>query len=457
MSAKKKVLMIANDFPPIGGAGVQRSLYFAKYLQQFGWLPVVLTVRDVAFPAKDPTLLTELPPEVQILRTESLELRRLAWHFGRIRSRLHAEVPSAGVTPKDSVAAVSDVSSPRHRELGRALKRWCFVPDDRVLWAPFAVPKALHAIKKNGISAIFATIPCYSSGVIGEVVSRRSGLPLLLDMRDPWTRDPYLPSPTHLHAWLNSRLERKAIARATRVVVISDEMRNRLCDAYPAMPAKKFVTITNGYDREKFSTVVPQDIGGRFVVAYSGSLYAHHRAALRAFCSAWSQLCERDADFERQSELWLIGRCDPEIRQELASWPALKATIFGYRPHNEALQILLGASALLLLIKNLDPGHDLVTIPGKLFEYIGANSPILMIGPEGDAADIVRNTAGCVHRERDLEQIAESLAEIYRGQSTPESPTAESPSRGLYDRKHLTSCLASQLDDLVAGWGLSAV
>ena len=40
------VLMIAYYFPPMGGAGVQRTLKFVKYLPEFGWQPHVLTVRD---------------------------------------------------------------------------------------------------------------------------------------------------------------------------------------------------------------------------------------------------------------------------------------------------------------------------------------------------------------------------------------------------------------------------
>jgi hypothetical protein len=39
----KKVLMIAHQFPPIGGSGVQRTVKFVKYLRDFGWEPVVLT------------------------------------------------------------------------------------------------------------------------------------------------------------------------------------------------------------------------------------------------------------------------------------------------------------------------------------------------------------------------------------------------------------------------------
>ncbi|RHW65667.1 glycosyl transferase family 1, partial [Clostridium botulinum] len=46
---KKQVLIVAQIFPPIGGSGVQRTLKFVKYLREFNWEPVVVTVGDTAF------------------------------------------------------------------------------------------------------------------------------------------------------------------------------------------------------------------------------------------------------------------------------------------------------------------------------------------------------------------------------------------------------------------------
>ena len=43
------VLIISYYFPPSGGPGVQRVLKFVKYLPEFGWRPVVLTVEDGDF------------------------------------------------------------------------------------------------------------------------------------------------------------------------------------------------------------------------------------------------------------------------------------------------------------------------------------------------------------------------------------------------------------------------
>src|SRR5436853_2714568 len=69
----KKVLIISYYFPPSGGPGVQRVLKFVKYLPQFGWEPIVLTVEDGDFPARDESLLKEIPDNVKVFRTKIFE------------------------------------------------------------------------------------------------------------------------------------------------------------------------------------------------------------------------------------------------------------------------------------------------------------------------------------------------------------------------------------------------
>lgn len=61
----KKLLFIAYHFPPYGGAGVQRSLKFVKYLPAYGIRPTVLTssaAPDQKWSPADPTLAHEIPP-----------------------------------------------------------------------------------------------------------------------------------------------------------------------------------------------------------------------------------------------------------------------------------------------------------------------------------------------------------------------------------------------------------
>ena len=68
------VLIVAYYFPPWGGAGVQRTLKYVKYLPHFGWQPVVLTARPQAVSLSDPTLIEDLAAAQVIHRTPALLL-----------------------------------------------------------------------------------------------------------------------------------------------------------------------------------------------------------------------------------------------------------------------------------------------------------------------------------------------------------------------------------------------
>ena len=72
----KKILIITYYFPPSGGAGVQRWLKFVKYLPQFGYEPVVLTVneKEASYPQIDESLLNDIPDNVRVERTHTREI-----------------------------------------------------------------------------------------------------------------------------------------------------------------------------------------------------------------------------------------------------------------------------------------------------------------------------------------------------------------------------------------------
>ena len=69
----KRLLLVTYYFPPSGGAGVQRTLKFTKYLREFGVEPVVLTVEEGAYPSLDPTLARDVPEGVEVIRTKALD------------------------------------------------------------------------------------------------------------------------------------------------------------------------------------------------------------------------------------------------------------------------------------------------------------------------------------------------------------------------------------------------
>jgi glycosyltransferase involved in cell wall biosynthesis len=448
-SGRRNVLLLASEFPPVANAGVQRPLYFAKYLPQSGWVPLVLTVKDVMHFAYDYSLLDLLPPECRVYRTESFELRRLLWLVRRVVRRS----PAAPQKEPDAPGPTREYRlNPRWRELGRSVREWLFIPDDRIMWTPFAIARALKLNRREPLDVIFATLPVYSAGVTAYIISKLTGAPLMIDMRDPWTGDPYAQGPTFLHRRLNKALERATLGHAAKIIVICDDMKRFLLKRYPQFSQDKVAVITNGFDREEFAAAAPVETGGKFVVAYSGALYAHHVPSFASFCQAWSKACTEDEDFKRNAEFWVVGRVDPEIQQVTVGEPEMLVRFLGYQPHATAIRYLISASLLLLLIKNLKPDAEtVITIPGKAFEYLASGTPILMIGPEGDAARIIRDAgAGRVYDEKQVTEIAADLLSRYHQFGhNPTSTIASSGGRLNYDRESLTKRLARELDGVI--------
>ena len=125
----KKVLIITYYFPPSGGAGVQRTLKFVKYLQDFGWEPVVLTVRNADYPAYDRTLLSEIPDGVKVYHSRIIEPYRLYRTFTGRRSDESTDI------------GTQSLDDEQKRKWSERISEWIrscfFIPDARISWLFF--------------------------------------------------------------------------------------------------------------------------------------------------------------------------------------------------------------------------------------------------------------------------------------------------------------------------------
>ena len=72
-------MIITYYWPPSGGSGVQRWMYFAKYLKEHGWIPFVITVDEkyASYRVLDKSLVTEVN-DIHVTKTKSREL--LKWY-----------------------------------------------------------------------------------------------------------------------------------------------------------------------------------------------------------------------------------------------------------------------------------------------------------------------------------------------------------------------------------------
>ena len=177
----KNVLMIAYDFPPIGGGGVQRTVKFAKYLSIFGWNPILLTVEKDAnnIEYADASFLEELSSKVTIYRSRIVEPHDIYRFFGGKQKQgsresriLHLDHDGANFMSK-----IKDIVSS------------FLVPDSKIGWYPGAIRKARQIFNTHQIDVIYSTSPKTTSHIIARHLSGKYGKPWVADFRDAWFDD----------------------------------------------------------------------------------------------------------------------------------------------------------------------------------------------------------------------------------------------------------------------------
>jgi glycosyltransferase involved in cell wall biosynthesis len=405
----KKVLVIAYHYPPLGGGGVFRTLKFTKYLPRFGFKPYVLTVKNSIYPTRDPTLLSEIPREVRIIETFSLEHKLFKMPFSALKT-----------TPK-----------------------WVFIPDINIGWLPFAVCRGEQIIKKEGIDVIYATAPIYTSLLIGCLLKRKTGKPLVLDFRDPWTQNVFIKYPTRLHKKIEEKMENLVLRTADYIITTTEPMSLKLIEKYPFIKGK-CATITNGFDSEDFEGLTISTHREKFTITYTGYLYGLRSG--RYFLIALKELVKEKKKIEEKIQVLFAGPPSKQVAdlvKELELQNVVK--LLGYVPHQETLKLMLNADALLLIIAPEETSNEKtgpLMIPGKVFEYLGAKRPILALIPYGVAADLIRSTkAGIIIPPKDVNSIKQAIFKLFQdwkrgGLGNIQSDVSE------YDRKVLTEKLA---------------
>ncbi len=409
----RRVLVIAFYFPPQGGAGVQRTLKFVKYLPEFGWQPIVLTVTGSDSTLRDESLAREVPSTVSVHRTPALLLPRLVpW---RVR---------------------------------RWLTRWLLVVDEQVGWLPFAVARGKCLIQETGIAVIYTTSAPYTDHLIGLWLKRATGRPWVADLRDPWVDNPALAFASPFHRRWVERLERQTFLEADRVVVNTATALDFYRRKYPGLEGGRLLAIPNGYDPDDLADVAPAPLDRtRFQIVHVGSLYGQMRTA-RPFLQALRNLMEARTLPRQRVQVSFVGNVGHEVAalvQEYALDDVVR--LIGYVPHRESIAYLLAAD-LLLLIPTSGPGSE-VFIPAKAFEYLAVGRPILTLATPGAAADLIAEAhAGPVVDPNDVLAIAAHLAALYnRWQQGDLAGTTDPQVVARHDRRVLAGRLAAVLDE----------
>ena len=383
----KRLLMMINFFPPAAGGGVYRPLSFVKYLARASWEITVVTPKPGEFWISDPELEAQIPDGVRVVRTGSLSGPRALNRLGGGRSRRS----SGGFGLLRSIGEV------------------VLVPDTYIGWVPFAVRAADRLCGEEHFDLVYSTSPPDSSHLAARSVSRRFGIPWIADFRDPWIALHLRRPPTPLHASLHRRLER-SVTEADAVLVTTRWHGEMLRASYPD---SRIELVPNGYDEEDFEGLEVIERPTRpFTILHGGMLTLGR--TIGPFLEGLSLFVGEHPDSRSNLRVVFLG--SRESGNEESAARAGLGDVVSFEdnvPHAECVR-RERSSHVLLLIKHDDERYRGL-VPGKLYEYLGARRPILAVVPEGEAADIVRETGrGEVAPIGDARAIADGIAAMYR-------------------------------------------
>ena len=387
----KKLLVIANPYPPMASAGTTRVVRFVRHLPHEGWEPAVLTAKATG-PAAE-------PPGVRAARAAVPWPRQLLGG-GRRSTKIN---------------------------------RWVAVPDPYAAWVGPAVIKGRELLRRERFDVLFSSSPRASVHLVAATLARQAGLPWLADYRDPWSTYQFRRYPTAAHRAAHTRLEAWALSRAAAVTAVNQPIVDDLVARHPWLTGRAHV-LPNGFDRTE--TPVGVSLGDGFWLVHTGRLYGREQQ-VAAFLEALAAM-------PPDVKALFVGVDESRVR------PDADRLGLGDRVRIEPLvplPVALGyqrtADALLLV-----NGRRPESMSSKVFEYLQAGRPVFAISPAGSAARALFAEVGggtCVLPDDSMRKpLAAFVAAVRKGAA----PVADPAALERYELGRLTAELAAILDEL---------
>lgn len=419
MSARKLVVL-TYYWPPSGGSGVQRWVYFTHYLKTLGWEPIVITVdpEQASYPQEDKSL-QALTKDIRVIRTATREpIRGYARWFGK------GSIPQ-GEVPQQHF----------FQRIAAFIRGNFFIPDARKGWIPFA-QKALRTIlEKESIEWVISTGPPHSTHLTVESLRHTFNFRWLVDFRDPWSELFYNRQFYRLpFAVRKDRAYEQVILQHADAVLttVGGELHQQL---QVKAPKQRFFALPNGFDANAFAQHQRSQRQGEFHLVYTGLLTRNqaYPALLKALQQMKNGLPLR-VSIAGQMELSLVKALQTAL-------PEATIDYHGYLPHAQALTLMHSAD---VLINFIFEGAHKQMISGKLLEYMATGVPVLSLGdPESEAGQLLaQGAAAAMIAPSDTQQL---IAFLEKAQQQKGQWINNFPNKTQWTREGITKRLVEEI------------
>lgn len=398
-----KVLMITTEYPPCSSAGVQRIYHFSENLNKLDWKPLILTANERIYKNFDNKINVSPKISQNCYRAFALNAKTCLTIKGKYFSFLEN-------------------------------------PDKFSTWYYHGCWLGRKIIKDEKPNILWSSFPFSTSHRIALKLKSSSGIPWVADFRDPLSSH-YDDNKKVTN--LAKYIDRKTAELADLLVFATDKMKQLYQKAYPLVDPSKFQVIENGYDENLFTEIKKSNVDNpRFTLLYSGGLYPNGRDPIPLFI-AISELIKEGRLDPKQFKLNFRGSGDGQNYSILLTELNILPLVEFLPPisHMESLQEMMDSNALLVLQGKIFDNQ----IPGKVYEYIAANLPILGLVGENGATESLLNKFSHAYTspETDIEKIKQALVKVASHGMIKKSDITH------YSRKKQSLSLAKLLNDVL--------
>lgn len=392
----RTVVIVSPHFPPSGLPPAHRTRQFARYLPEFGWTPVVLTVRPEFYQEKpDWELMQLVPADLEVIRT-------------------------AAFPPKTSGGlGVGDLGLRCILQFRRALAR---------------------LFRRRRVDLLFLPCPPNYPLLLGRWAWENFGVPYVIDYIDPWNSDwlrrtARFPSKLWLSYRLAVCLEPYCLRHVRHVTSVSQGTNETVRRQYPWLRESQFSVLPYGGEPELFEHLrrhprLSRHLGprdGKYHLVYLGVMWDAAYDTLDAFLDALRRLRDREPGLYARLQVHFLGTTyHPNAKGVFQVRPRAEAKGVAdvvrespeRLPFLDALRTLSQADGLLMLGSS-EPHYT----ASRLLPYLHARRPLLAVFHEAsDATQLLRASGaaavvlygpGCPPASR-VDEICARLGEFLR-------------------------------------------
>jgi hypothetical protein len=398
MSSGKRILVITTHYPPMLGIGSINVSKMTKYLFRFDWVPIVLTSSPAHL---TPPLPLEIPHKLVYYAPYKLPPDKALFFMIKnlLKSKKKARKKEEG---RDQIFTDEETKSIPLilRKIRRLVMEQLWeVPDNYRGWIKGAIKLGLSLIEKYKPEIILASSPYHSALIVASRLSRRTEIPWVAHLRDPWTINPYLKA-CILRKLLERPLERKVLRTASAIIVVSEGY----AVFYRHISGRPVFVVHNGFDPEDFPSEIKPN-PSLFTILYAGSLYGG-KMDITPLLEGVKEL--KGIGFFKSFPLkasFFVPSGELEWLRNLVKSKGIEDIIEVSPPidHKEILKRECEATFLLLPL--CPRGEYNYVYTGKLFEYMGARRPIIVLGPK-------ENLASKLVKEKNIGIVCETKDEV---------------------------------------------